>query len=687
MSDNKEKYLFAKKEFLKIAIALIILMIEIAAYYFYVRNDALVLAEKRAEIALTTSERIIHSYLEKIETIVNSKCPMVEYAIDDPDKMFDIAEHTMESDSHIMGAAIAFKENYYPQKGRWYETYVGHQNGSDSLLKMQLGSPDHDYLKSEWFKKGIKSKSGRWSDPYYDNAGGKAFVITYSTPIRDTTNEAVGVLITDITLDTLANIVHNIKLYPNSYYSLIAGDGTTLVKPTSSIKEKSHVFSKIIEGKNMTLNITIPDSDMYKRVHKLTLFFSLAALIAIFSVIFIAYHSIKNISKLNEVRIKEQYIEDELSTARNIQRSLMPSRASLKDIKAVDVKGFQIPAKYVGGDLYDYYVRDNKLFFCIGDVSGKGVPAALVMSISHSLFRTLSAHDDNPGRIMQAINDSMSDNNPDIMFVSMFLGIMNLSTGKISYCNAGHNPPILIKGEQAKYLDTKPSLILGVEPKATYTSYELELGPNDILFLYTDGLTEAENTEKSLFGDKQALETAAHSSAMTAEKLILKMKESVSIFVNNAEQSDDLTMLAIRRTQADTKSTLTLTNDIKDLEKLEPFLYDFFEHNNIDQSFLPKINLALEEALANVIMYAYPEGKTSEVTLDMETTNKTLHMKISDMGIPFNPLLQKEANIDASLEERQIGGLGIHLIKKIVDNLEYEYKDNKNILSLEIKTE
>ena len=682
MSFLINKYQFAKKELLKISTAVVALMLVSVIYYFHIRQEALVLAGKRAESTLKNAEMMIHIRTGKIETIVNSMQPMVKYAIDDPDAMYDIARHTVESSSRIIGAGIAFKEDYYPGKGRLFEVYVGHQKDSDTLVSKQIGDSSHDYLQMDWFQEGMVSQKGIWSDPYYDNAGGKTFLMTYCAPVRDKSGEVVGVIGADVTLDTLASIIRGIKLYPHSFCTLVAGDGTTLVPPPSETpKGKCHVFTEEIDGKNMTLTITIPDSDMYKRLRRSSLFFAFLALTGILSVFFIAYHSLQNLWKLNEVRAKEQHIEDELAIARDIQQSLLPSNSLNGLTNRLDVSGLQIPAKFVGGDLYDYYVRDGKLLFCIGDVSGKGVPAALLMAIAHSLFRTLSAHDDRPDNIVQAINNTFSDNNPDIMFITMFLGVMDLSTGKISYCNAGHNPPILIKGSRAEFLNTEPSLLLGVDTTAKYTTYEMTLAPGDTLLLYTDGLTEAENEQKELFGEARAIDTAAAIGAMTTQEQLGQIRERVSQFVNQAEQSDDLTLLSIRYTPTE-DTTLTLTNDIQELERLEPFLDNFFKQNKIDPSLLPSVNLALEEALANVIMYAYPEGVQGEVTLTAKVADNTIRMEISDMGIPFNPLQHQEANLDVSLEERQVGGLGIHLIKEIMDEGEYAREGERNVLKM-----
>lgn len=682
MSSTFSKYPFVKKELLKIFIAIFALLLVCMVYYFHIRKEALHTAQMRAEATLKTTERIITSRMGKIEIAVNTMQSMAEYALDDPDAMFEIAGYITDANQRIMGAGIAFKEDYYPAKGHWYETYVGYQNGSDTLVSRQIGSAEHDYFQMDWFKQGMAAKEGFWSNPYFDNAGGKTYMISYCCPIFDTANEAVGVICTDVSLDTLAGIVQGVSLYSHSYCTLISGDGTLLIPQPESAKKmgKKHVFTEEIDGKNMTMTIVIPDADMYRRLRLSSLFFALVALTGIFTVAFIAHRLVRNLLKLNEIQIKEQHIEDELAIASTIQQALLPSGKLNPSIHSIDIKGLQIPAKFVGGDLYDYYVRDNKLLFCVGDVSGKGVPAALLMTISHSLFRTVSAREDHPEQIMETLNSSISENNPDIMFITMFLGVMDLSTGTIRYCNAGHNPPIVIRNGQAELLSTEPSLLLGVEMNARYTANELTLLPGDTLFLYTDGLTEAENIRKELFGERRALETAAISGTLTASEQMERMQQAVHTFVDGAEQSDDLTMLVIRFMGND--NTLCMSNDIEELNKLEPFLNGIFEREHLDMSMLPQIDLALEEAVTNIIMYAYPEGEKGTAELTVEVADGQISATLIDSGTPFNPLQQQEANLDVSLEERKIGGLGIHLIKEIMDVVEYAYEDGRNVLKM-----
>lgn len=236
MFHKKDNIRLAQKELLKIFAAITALIMVGVAYYAYLRHDAYHLAEKRAELTLKNVESIIRMRTGKIETIVNSIQPMVEYAINDPDAMFDIARHTKESSQNIIGTGIAFKENYYPEKGFWFEVYVGYQKGGDTLVTAQIGSTNHDYLQMDWFKKGMKATKGIWIDPYYDNAGGKTILMTYCVPFRDKTGQVAGVIGADVTLDTLTNILQSSTLYPHSFCSLVSGNGTVIVSPGSQPK-------------------------------------------------------------------------------------------------------------------------------------------------------------------------------------------------------------------------------------------------------------------------------------------------------------------------------------------------------------------------------------------------------------------------------------------------------------------
>ena len=261
-------------------------------------------------------------------------------------------------------------------------------------------------------------------------------------------------------------------------------------------------------------------------------------------------HSLRQyIDELKTTTASKAAIEKELKVAHDIQMSMLPKTfPPYPERDDIDIYGTLTPAKDVGGDLFDFYIRNEKLFFCIGDVSGKGVPASLVMAMTRSLFRNISSHLWEPDQIARGLNDTMAEGNDTNMFVTLFIGVLDLHTGHLSYCNAGHDSPLLI-GTGISQLPCDSNLPVGVMPDWVYTRQEMQLQSQDTIFLYTDGLNEAENVDHAQFGDNRIVNVAE---ACLAERqvqpatLVDRMTEAVHRFVDEAEQSDDLTMLAIK---------------------------------------------------------------------------------------------------------------------------------------------
>ena len=254
------------------------------------------------------------------------------------------------------------------------------------------------------------------------------------------------------------------------------------------------------------------------------------------------------VEELTETTAQKASMENELSVARNIQMSMLPQTwPAFPDRNDLDIYGSVIPAKAVGGDLYDFHIRDGKLFFCIGDVSGKGIPASLVMAVISSLFRTLSGSEDNPDRILSSINYSTSARNESLMFVTFFVGVLDLSSGELTYSNAGHNAPVVITDGVPRMLDVDPNVALGITADWEYSVQRMTLSPGSILFLYTDGLTEATRSGGELFGEERVLEhLSGHGAGTRSEGLVAHMIDAVAKFVGDSEQSDDLTMLVLK---------------------------------------------------------------------------------------------------------------------------------------------
>ena len=262
-------------------------------------------------------------------------------------------------------------------------------------------------------------------------------------------------------------------------------------------------------------------------------------------------HSLKAyIEELKETMTAKASIESELKIAHDIQMSMLPKTyPAFPNRHDIDIYGLVMPAKAVGGDLYDFFIRDEKLFFCIGDVSGKGVPASLVMAVTRSLFRNIASYTQDSGHIVLALNEALSVNNDTGMFVTVFLGVLDLASGHLTYTSAGHNPPLLLTDGEVHVVPCDANLPVGVMPGMQFSVQSLQLKAGDTIFLYTDGLNEAEDAELRQFGmDK--MQQVALAASTDPQPLIEAMTHAVRQFVGDAEQSDDLTMLAVKYIQS-----------------------------------------------------------------------------------------------------------------------------------------
>ena len=398
---------------------------------------------------------------------------------------------------------------------------------------------------------------------------------------------------------------------------------------------------------------------------------------------------VKQIEETKTVNEEKGRMEGELQTARAIQMSMLPKQfPPFPERNDLDVFAQLTPAKEVGGDLYDFYIRDEKLFFCIGDVSGKGVPAALVMAVTRGLFRSFSARESNPAKIIANINDAITQRNETEMFVTFFLGVLDLPSGRLHYCNAAHCPPILF-GKEMGLLPIIPNVPLGIIPKFKFQSQETKLTTNTIIFAYTDGLTEATDSAPALYGEERMLQVAEQlhkQSFITPKEVLHETENSVKEFVGSAEQSDDLTMLSIQylclQRDIKLKRSLTLPNDIETIPQLNVFIDQAAEDAPLPPDLSMSLNLAIEEAVVNVMSYAYPRGTHGDVIIDLFVTDQQLTIAIIDQGIPFDPTSQVEADTSLSVEDRPIGGLGIYLVRQLMDSINYERIGGKNVLTL-----
>ena len=631
-------------------------------------------AEQRAKTELRKAELEIETHTIEMETAAKALAALVEKHLDYPEAAYASTRLAVGSLRENTSMAVAFVPNYYRSKGVYYEI-CSSRITEDSIYSRNIGSADHDYTQLEWYKNGFVHDSCWWCEPYLDNAGAKTMVVSCSCPVKDKEGKVVAVVCVDMALDYLQEkLPEYLQVYKNSYYSIKSSQGGDIVRVIDTIPgRKYNTFNEEIDATGWHIEIIIPEDEMFADLNRIGKIVGLLMLLGLGVLIFIIWHAGKSNKQLIESTAKNERMESELQIANTIQMAMLPKVfPPFMDRLDLNLYGIVDPAKEIGGDLYDFYVRHNKLFFCIGDVSGKGVPAALVMAMTRSLFRNITAHEEQPAEIVRKMNRAIVDQNAQNMFLTLFLGVMDCETGELQYCNAGHNAPVvMVNGEWLK-VNVVPNLPLGIEPEFVFEAQQTKLQHGDTLFLYTDGLSEAENIRHEQYGEERMMKELMDErmKGLSPRKMVEQMQASVEAFREGADQSDDLTMLVVRyQTPA-----LMMRNDIEQI----PTLSEWIEGLGIPDELSMPINLALEEIVSNVMLYAYPHS-SGRVLVEYTAP---LIFTITDSGIPFDPTKQKEADITLSAEEREIGGLGIHLVRQIMDEVIYERVEDKNVLTL-----
>lgn len=555
----------------------------------------------------------------------------IEKNLDSPEKVFDALEYELRQNKHYLGCAVAFEPDYFATQGRWFEAYVRFTD-STHVERKQIGSAQHDYLNMAWYQKGLtmEREQGILSDPYYDEAGGKRLLCTYTLPIFDRQNRKVGVFGIDLNISWFENsIIQEEKKIKELEFlgrdpSALDAKGNTIFVQILDSRGKKIAGSETIDDETMQ-TILKSDSIRYEKmtVNGLTYFISAKRMKATGWTLIVAQHkyfvllhgyilgaaillimtiggiviflftirsirqSVKPLRFLSDsaqeiaqgnfdtplptfkrqdeiAQLRDsfdtmqqslkQYMEDlktstaakaslesELNVAREIQMSMVPRRFPKRE--GLDLYAEMAPAKQVGGDLYGYALKGDQLYICLGDVSGKGVPASLFMSQTARLFHTFAKEGTMPADIAVRMNNELSENNDRCMFVTMFIGLVNLSTGRLDFCNCGHNPPVMDGAFLQMAHKNKPLGLLGGMP---YQGEYIDDIRGRQLLIYTDGLNEAENQAGELLGNDRLLELMGTTASLTAKEVIKMLTESVARFRDGAEPNDDLTLMCLR---------------------------------------------------------------------------------------------------------------------------------------------
>ena len=383
---------------------------------------------------------------------------------------------------------------------------------------------------------------------------------------------------------------------------------------------------------------------------------------------------------------KTERISTELNLASDIQTDMLPNIfPAFPERFDFDIYATMTPAKEVGGDFYDFFLLDNnRLALVMADVSGKGVPAAMFMVIAKTLIKDHAQLGLEPADVFTRVNNLLCEGNKAGLFVTAWMGVLELDTGKLTYVNAGHNPPVVKLDNQVQYLHSAPGFVLAGLEGYNYKQFELDLHKGDKIFLYTDGATEATNLEKELYGEDRLIECLRKQDGKSCAEALKAVREDIDAFVGEAEQFDDLTLLAFDYSNKD-KNKMTVERVFNaspdELPNVISFVEEELEKREASMKNTMAITVAVEEMFVNIAHYAY-EGEQGKAVVRLDFDENDVTITFTDTGIPFNPLAKEDPDINAKLEDRQIGGLGIYMVKQSMDHCAYERSGNRNIFSM-----
>ena len=379
-------------------------------------------------------------------------------------------------------------------------------------------------------------------------------------------------------------------------------------------------------------------------------------------------------------------IDKELEYAKQIQLSALPTNFPNGDDYSIYAQ--MIAAKEVGGDFYDFYkLSDTTVAFLAADVSGKGIPAAMFMMTAKTIIKDLAESGMAVNDIFTKANEKLCENNESGMFVTAWMGILDLTTGNVKFANAGHNPPLLKRANGSfEYLKTRAGFVLAGMEGVRYRVGEITLNPGDRIFLYTDGVPEATNTENKLYGEDRLLTFMNQNSNVKATELLPALKANIDEFVGEAPQFDDITMLMLDYKPKEGGAYMTNRTFPAKTEALPDilgFVEETLEGFGCPMKIQMAVCVAIEEVFVNVAHYAYGDGEGDmNLGIGFDEENRAVTFRMTDKGVPFDPLKKPDPDITLSAEDREIGGLGIFITKKTMDCVTYAYENGENILTM-----
>ena len=590
---------------------------------------------------------------------------------------------------------------YFRESSDVYDIYVAVYDFDDNRL-IYLVDPeeDEDYicLPGDWeaakpkeFKQMMAWKKGDKRAYQIENTAKYGWLATSGVPLNTESGEAFALILSDVSIVEIGKGTGNFLLqFTIGMFitvNVVAFFMTrhmkkNMVQPINSIAVAAEKYTEDrkqgIKDTGYFENLNISTGDEIE---------NLALIMADMEKDLAEYED-----NLKQAIAEKERVGFELSLATRIQADMLPNIfPAFPERTDFDIYASMNPAKEVGGDFYDFFlIDDDHLALVIADVSGKGVPAALFMMVSKILVNNYVMTGISPKEVLQQVNCQICAHNKEEMFVTVWLGILDLKNGKLVASNAGHEYPIYMKaGGDFEIVKDRHGFVIGGMDCVRYTDYEIDMKPGSKLFVYTDGVPEATNADKELFGVDRMMEAINSAKESDPKTIIEHVDEAVNVFVGDAPQFDDVTMLCVHYIGRESDimngnpKVLTVEATVENIETVTEFVNRELEALDCPMKAQMQIDIAIDELFGNIAHYAYdPETGPATVIVDVEDDPMAVIITFMDNGKPFDPLAKADPDVTLSAEDREIGGLGVFLVKKTMDDISYEYKDGKNILRI-----
>jgi sigma-B regulation protein RsbU (phosphoserine phosphatase) len=609
----------------------------------------------------------------------------VKKCLEHPDELYDKTSELLNRYPNFYSCYVVFPPYYYPEEGKWFG--LTSYRTKDSIISRPFGNAEHDYFEREWYKGAVQSTEGYWSTPYRDDDFDEP-IYTYSKVMRDEEGKLICVIGIDFSLNWIHNLLEHFKPFEEAVFMLYGSNGTLLAMsngaPANGFGNSWIITSKTLQPINIKMVTAVPKRHIIQSLRLGTLL-PFGVFVLGILVVGLLIRRITRDEQVNaRLETEKKVLSHELEIAHDIQMGILKDTNEKQKAQGngdIELQTLLVPMREVGGDLFDFHREGDELWFIIGDVSGKGVPAAIFMSAAVNLFRAAGVRATSPKEIMEEMNAILSENNPSLTFVTAFIGCLHIPTGELLFCNAGHCAPLIkhklsavnqhsavsIQPSEVRCLQIEPNIPLGYDGRYCFVEQGCMLGEGDTLVLYTDGVTEARNERREMLGLKRWSDIVAKNE---------DLPNAIKHFIGQADPTDDITLMTICKKSPVLPMTINVPCREDQWPVLRNAIHSFGLCIGMERKALKKYEVAAEEAIVNILHYS----QANDIEIVLSRQDSAFTIQLMDDGLPFDPTEHTPNN--KTIDERQIGGMGIHLIRQIVDEMHYERKKEKNILRM-----